>query len=88
MDAYQEVQYLGDGCMNIVGYIRKRGTFTTGTINKRIDGVEDSDLAQVELLSENLVRIMKKINKYNPDIEAQVQDGKLLLINKLKMNHK
>lgn len=87
MDAYQEVHYLGYSCMNIVEYIEKRGTFTTDAINKRIDGVEDSDLAQVELLSENLVRIMKKISKYNPDIEAQVQDGKLLLVNKLKRNH-
>lgn len=62
MDAYQEIHYLRDSCMDIVEYIGKRGTFTAGTINKRIDGVEDLVL-------------------------AQVQDGKLLLMNKLKMNH-
>ncbi|MBD5503325.1 MAG: hypothetical protein HDR09_06140 [Lachnospiraceae bacterium] len=87
MAAYQEVAYLGDSCMYIIEYIEKNGTFTTDTINKRIDGVEDYDIAQAELLSENLVRIMKRINKYNPYIEAQIQDGKLLLINKLKENH-
>ena len=86
MDAYQEVHYLGDSCMDIVEYIGKKGTFTTDIINKRIDGVEDFDIAQVELLSENLARIMKKINKYNPYIGVQVQDGKLLLTNKLKGN--
>lgn len=84
MDAYQEVYYLGEKCIHIVEYIEKEGTFTTNTMNKRVDGVENFDMAQIELLSENLVRIMKRINDYYPYIEAQVQDGKLLLINKMK----
>lgn len=84
IDALQEVYYLGESCIDIVEYIEENGTFTIDTMNKRIDGVEEFNIAQVELLSENLIRIMKKISAYNPYIEAQVQDGKLSLINRLK----
>lgn len=81
MDALQEINYYGE-CLDVTEYIDYNGTFTTDRMNERLDGVELSDIAQIELLSENLERIMKKINGYNPSIEVRVKDGRLLLVDK------
>ena len=82
MDAFQEFHYLGKHCLDVIDYIDQKGTFTTKRMNKRLDGVELSDIAQIELLSKSLRNIMKNINKYNPYIEVRVQESKLFLVNK------
>lgn len=87
LDAYQEILYLGERVMCVDDYIRANGSFTTRGMNERKDGVRYSDIAQFELISENLQYVMKKINDYNPHIEVQVRDGKLSLINKLSNNY-
>lgn len=81
MDAFQEFHYLGKHCLEVMDYINQKGTFTTKRMNKRLDGVELSDIAQIELLSKSLGNIMKNVNKYNPYIEVRVQESKLFLVN-------
>ena len=81
MDAYQEILYLGCKYFDVTDYIKQNGTFTTGRLNRRLDGVELFDIAQIELISENLEGVMKNINEYNPNIEVRVQGGKLVLVN-------
>lgn len=83
LDDFQEIFYLGERKLCVKDYFRANGSFTTRGMNKRKDGVRYSDIAQFELISGNLEYVMEKINSYNPYIEVQVQDGKLLLINKL-----
>ena len=82
-DDFQKVFYLGEHRSSVSYYIHVKGSFTTRGMNERKDGVRYSDIAQFELISENLEYVMKKINSYNPHIEVQVQDGKLSLVNKL-----
>ena len=58
MDAYQEILYLGCKYFDVTDYIKQNGTFTTERLNRRLDGVELFDIAQVELISENLECVM------------------------------
>lgn len=86
LNAFQEIYYLGKS-RNVFEYIDLKGSFTTRGMNERKDGVRYSDIAQFELISGNLENVMKKINGYNQHIEIQIQDGKLLLINKLSNDY-
>lgn len=83
LDVLQGLYYLGERRVDVRSYIHVKGSFTTRGMNERKDGVRYSDIAQFELISENLEYVMKKINSYNPHIEVQVQDGKLSLVNKI-----
>lgn len=80
----QEFNYLGYEDTNILYYLERKGTFTTKKANRKLDGVDFFDIAQIELLSETLARVMKNINEYNADIEVRLQEGKLLLVNKVQ----
>lgn len=87
MDAYQSIRYLGRECLTLADYIGYGGTFTIQSWNQRLEGVELFDVAQVALLSEALDQVIKRVNKYNPNIEAQIQNGQLVLINKSSRNY-
>lgn len=87
LDVYQEIFYLGEHILRVDDYIHMNGSFSTRGMNKRKDGVRYSDIAQFDLISKNIEYVMKKINDYNSHIEVQVQDGKLLLINKLSNDY-
>ena len=87
MDAYQSIRYLGRECLTLADYIGYGGTFTIQSWNQRLEGVELFDVAQVALLSEALNQVIKRVNKYNPNIEAQIQNGQLVLINKSSRNY-